>query len=139
VLDTDAVREHLLGPRRAVIEATLARAGRVADGWTGDRTADRAAVADAFEAVLAADGLLGHYPTVLAECVAAAGGELRAEPVPAPPYVVVTSTGVLLRATLAEGRLVVELTAFAVERGADGPWYVRGPTEPEAAVTVVCR
>lgn len=56
--------------------------------------------------------LLGMLPTG----AAALGGELQGTPVPAPPYLVVTSRGVMCRGTLDDGRrLVVELSIFSVE------------------------
>lgn len=137
MVDTDAVREHLLGERRLTVEATLACAEHVAASWGGPGITDRSAVTDPFERLLRETGVLGTYPAVLAECVDAAGATLRARPVAAPPYVVVTSTGVVLRATLDGGRLVASVEAFAVDR--DGPRYVRGPADPEAAVTVEWR
>jgi hypothetical protein len=70
---------------------------------------------------------------------ALAGGRLQADPVPAPPYVVVTSVGPLLRATLEAGRLVVTVRAFRVERGDGGTRYVRDATDPSAAVAVELR
>jgi hypothetical protein len=140
-LDPGAAREHLLTDRRAVVEETVERAGRVASSWPGEGATDRELVVEPFRAVLSEAGLLAAYPSVLAECVAAAGGELRAEPVPAPPYVTVTSVGPVLRATLDGGRLVVTLAVFDVWRDAgDGrPRYVRGATTPEGAVRAEVR
>lgn len=139
MLDTDAAREHLLGERRPLVSGTLACADRVATDWPGGGTTDRTAVVDPFESLLRASGLLETFPTVLAECVEAAGASLSARPVAAPPYVVVTSAGVLLRATLDAGRLVVTLRAFEVDRSGERPRYVRGPTDPESAVEVALR
>ena len=140
-LDPDAAREHLLTGRREVVEATVACASAVAAPWPPEGTTDREQVIEPLRAVLSEAGLLGVYPSVLAECVAASGGELRAEPVAAPPYVTVTSRGPVLRATLDGGRLVVTLVIFDVEREAgDGrPRYVRGAGAPEAVVRVEVR
>jgi len=140
-LDPDAAREHLLTDREVVVEGTLECAERVASSWSGGWTTDREAVVEPLRAALSEAGLLGAYPSVLAECVAAAGGELRAEPVPAPPYVTVTSRGPVLRATLDPDRLVVTLAVFGIERGDDpgATRYVRGPTSPEAVVGVELR
>ena len=139
MLDTDAAREHLLGERRPLVEGVLACADRVADDWPDGGTTDRTAVVDPFESLLGASGLLETFPAVLAGCVEAAGASLSARPVAAPPYVVVTSAGVLLRATLDAGRLVVTLRAFEVDRSGERPRYVRGPTDPESAVEVTLR
>jgi hypothetical protein len=67
-------------------------------------------------------GVLDRCPAVLAALVDAAGFDLPFEPAPAPPYVVVTSEGLLLRATVATGRLVVAVRAVEVRR--------RRPQEP---------
>lgn len=69
--------------------------------------------------------------------VAAAGGDLRAEPVAAPPYVTVTSTGLVLRGTTPSGRLVATVHAFDVARRPTR--YVRGPDAVEAALDVAVR
>jgi hypothetical protein len=138
VADTDAVRAHLLGERRSTVAATLACADHVAGTWGAEGTTDRAAVTEPFERLLEETGVLARYPTVLAECVAAAGKTLSARPIAAPPYVVVTSTGVILRATLDGGRLVVGIEAFAVERDTTTR-YVRAASEPERAVSVAWR
>lgn len=153
-LDPAAAREHLLTDRREVVEATLECAEAVAGSWsdrgsTGEETTgggttdggttDREAVVGPLHAALSETGLLEAYPAVLAECVSAAGGELRAAPVPAPPYVAVTSVGPVLRATLPAGRLVVTLAVFEVDRTDEHPRYVRGARTPEAAVAVEVR
>lgn len=139
MLDTDAVREHVLAERRPLVEGVLACADGVAADWEDGGTTDRAAVVDPFESLLEASGLTETFPTLLAECVDRAGATLSARPVAAPPYVVVTSEGVVLRATLDEERLVVTLRAFEVDRSGERPRYVRGPTTPESAVEVAIR
>lgn len=140
-LDPAAAREHLLDDRRGVVERTLECADAVAAPWPDEGTTDRGAVVGPLRAVLSKAGLLGTYPSVLAGCVAAAGGELRAEPVPHPPYVAVTGLGPVLRATLDAGRLVVTLAVFDIARdGRSGrPRYVRGAGTPEAVVGVEVR
>ncbi len=132
-----AVREHLCGPRRAWVQGALDCAEAVVAGWPGDSTTDRTQVVPPYRATLDRAGVLGTAPTVLTECVAAAGGELSVDPVAAPPYVVVTGEGLLLRATLDE-RLLIRVRAFRLRRGAAGtpPRYERAATDPEAAVTV---
>jgi hypothetical protein len=115
----------------------------VAAGWEasgdlsgGDRatTADRDRVVPQFRAALDRAGLLDRAPGILRECVAVAGADLQADPVPAPPYVVVTTTGLVLRATLPDGRLVVRVEPFAVSR--DPVRDRLAAPEPEPAVSV---
>lgn len=136
-LDTDAVRARLVDDHRDLLRATLSCADRVADDWDGETTTERDRVVDPFESLLGEAGLLGAYAVALGDCVAAAGETLQADPVPAPPYVVVTGVGVVLRATLPAGRLVVTVAPFAVERRGDGgSRYVRAARSPEDAVDV---
>jgi len=54
-----------------------------------------------------------------ADAVEATGYDLRASPVAGPPYVVVTSCGPVLRATIDPGRLVIRFDAFEVVRDSD--------------------
>ena len=129
------VRSYLLTEHRAVLDTASDCADAVAAGWDGESTTDRDAVTGPLEATLRRSGVLKQLPAVLAGAVDAAGYGLRAQPVPAPPYVVVTSTGPVLRATVSDGRLVVSLRLFEVEREA-GRRYVRGPREPERVVDV---
>jgi len=140
-LDPAAAREHLLGDRRGTVEATIECADAVAASWSEAGTTDRGAVVDPLYRTLSEAGLLEAYPSVLAECVAAAGGALPAEPVAAPPYVTITSVGPVLRATLDDGRLVVTLAVFDVERpdGGGRPRYVRAARAPESVVGVEVR
>lgn len=113
-LDPEAARDHVASERATVVAAVESCADAVAASWQGPRTTDASAVADRLEACLEDHGVLDALPGVLAGAVDAAGGELRAEPVAAPPYVVVTSRGPVLRATLDGGRLVVRVDAFRV-------------------------
>jgi len=133
--DTGAVREYLLGERRPWVETVCDCATATAAGWDGDATADRDRVVPPFRAALDRAGALAAAPDVLTGCVAAAGADLPADPVPGPPYIVVTGEGLLLRATL-EGRLLVRVRTFTLRRGPDGPRYVRAGETPEAAVDV---
>lgn len=92
-------------------------------------TTDRDAVVGPLRAALQRAGLLDRFPVVLTDSVRAAGFSLPASPVPAPPYVVVTSRGPVLRATVDAGRLVVTFEVFTVERG-ETVRYVRTTDDP---------
>lgn len=120
-----AVERYLRAERADVVAAVGDCADRVAREWDGTRTTDRAAVVAPLEDRLADRGLLDRLATVLAEAVEAAGYDLLATPVAAPPYVVVTSRGPILRATIDPGRLVVLLAAFEVVRSTDGSCQYR--------------
>lgn len=82
-------------------------ASRIATAWPDTQITEgsqaRTIVAAAVESV----EIRQHLPVVLESAVGALDAEMAARPVPAPPYVVVTSTGVVLRATTSAGRLVV--------------------------------
>ena len=113
-LDPGAARDYVESEHADVVAAVESCADAVAESWDGSRSTDASAVADRLEACLGEHGVLDALPGVLAGAVDAAGGALRAEPVAAPPYVVVTSRGPLVRATLDGGRLVVRIDAFRV-------------------------
>lgn len=123
----DDVRAYLLSDHRDLIEGILACADELAGPADG--------LDNRLRACLQERGLLHRLPDVLRGAVAAAGGELRAQPVAAPPYVVVTSVGPILRATLDGGRLVVGVRVFRREDGA----YVRSAETPEEALVVELR
>lgn len=114
-----AARRQLQHEHASIVEAIDHCADQVAAPWDTSRTTDRNAVADGLRAALAETGVLEQLPRVLADVVAATGHELPAQPVAGPPYVVVTSRGPMLRATIDPGRLVIRFDAFDVVRDAD--------------------
>lgn len=118
------VGDRVRHEHRDVIAAVDRCADAVASAWDGGRTDRRDAVVDPLRAKLSGAGVTVDLADVLGDVVDAAGRDLPASPVPAPPYVVVTSRGPILRATLEEGRLVVRFDAFAVGRGSE-PRYRR--------------
>ncbi|ADQ66997.1 hypothetical protein GL213_07075 [Halogeometricum borinquense] len=124
----DRVERRLSEEHTDVVDGIERCADAVADEWDespeGAWTTDRDEVVPVFERALDASGLLMHFPRVLSDLVTTIGHPMPAPPVAAPPHVVVRSEGVLLRASLREGRLVVAFDAFAVERG-DELRYVR--------------
>lgn len=132
---TGTVTERLRTAHRDVLAGVVAAAGAVVDGWDGETTSNRAAVVGPLRAALADAGLLERFTDVLADCVRAIDREPPAEIVASPPYIVITSVGPVLRATLPDGRLVATLRAFVVDREA-GVRYRRGPTDPEAVPEV---
>ncbi|ELY69565.1 hypothetical protein C489_04691 [Natrinema versiforme JCM 10478] len=103
----------------SVVDAIDACADAIADPWDTSRTTDGDAVADGLHRALEEGGILQVLPGVLADVVAATGYDLQADPVPGPPYVVVTSRGPVLRATIDPGRLVIRFDAFEIVRDAD--------------------
>ncbi|WP_435332808.1 hypothetical protein [Haloarchaeobius sp. TZWWS8] len=132
---TVAARKHLQRTHADLFDAVWDCADAVAESWD-DEPSQREAVVVPFTALLRKRDLLTRLPAVLADAVDAAGYELAAEPVAAPPYVVVTSTGPVCRATVSEGRLVVSLNCFDIDRGADGVRYVRRSGDARTALEI---
>lgn len=112
-------RRRIQSEHASVVDGIDACADAIADPWDTARTTDREAVVDGLDRTLEATGILEALPAVLADAVDATGYELRAPPVREPPYVVVTSRGPILRATIDPGRLVIRFDAFDVVRDSD--------------------
>ena len=127
----DAAREHVRDAHRETVAAVLERADEAAA--TLDEPASRGAVVAAMESAVD-DDLRDALVDLLRGAVDATGRGLPAEPVPAPPYLVSTARGPLVRATVDDGRLVVLLRAFERDGAAGG--YVRAGTNPSEAVEV---
>ncbi|WP_238398236.1 hypothetical protein [Halorussus salinus] len=135
----ELARECLVSDYREEVRTVLDCADAVAESWGSEATTDPAAVADPLRAALDAAGVWSRLPDLLVSAVDATGRSLSATPVAAPPYVTATSRGPMLRATLPDGRLVVSLRVFEIDRtsASDGSVrYVRGATTPEEAVRV---
>ncbi|QFU83557.1 hypothetical protein [Natronorubrum aibiense] len=109
-------RRRIEDEHAAIVEGIDHCAEQIAEPWDTARTTDRDAVATQLRSALEATGLLEQLPLVLTDVVAATGHELQAQPVPAPPYVVITSRGPMLRATIDPGRLVIRFDAFDIVR-----------------------
>lgn len=120
----DRIRRYVRSVHGNVLRAITDAADEVAPEPGEQIGSDRGAVVEPFRTALDESGVLPTLPTVLADVVDETGHELPASPAPAPPYVVVTSTGVLLRATLPPGRLVLAIQPFAVSRDST-PTYRR--------------
>lgn len=118
-------RRRIQDEHAVIVEGIDHCADGVAAPWDTARTTDRDAVVDGLRTALEATGVLEQLPLVLADVVDAMGCELQARPVAAPPYVVVTSRGPVLRATIEPGRLVVRFDVFDVVRD-------REPAQPPA-------
>lgn len=131
VSDAETVHEYLHREHAAVLRAAGQCADAVAARWDGDTTTDRSAVVPPLTAALRESGVHDRLPGVLAGAVSAVGEQLQARPVAGPPYVVVTSVGPVLRATLTDRRLVVTLDLFTVRHDGDEPRYARRPADAD--------
>lgn len=116
----DAVVEALWEAHGGVLTEIGSCADGVAGGWDRGTARDRSAVVEPFEAALADRGIRAELPTVLETAVSTLGTELVASPVPAPPYVTVTSRGPVLRGTTPESRVVVTVAVFEPVENAAG-------------------
>ena len=113
----EEVRRRVLRNHRETLAATIDAGETVAAAWPAETVSDGDAITGPLGALLDERALPPALLDVLATAVAATGGTLQADPVPAPPYFVVTSRGPVVRATLTDGRrLVVELELFGVDR-----------------------
>jgi len=104
---------------------TIERIGHCADAtasmWPesvdGDRyTTDRNSVSSQLTTVFDRAGVRTALVSVLTDLCTHIGEPLPAQPVSAPPYVVISTTGPMVRATLPSGRLVVQFMIFEIDR-----------------------
>lgn len=130
---TDRVRDQLLTTHSGMLERTIDCADAVAESLGGPATR-REEIVSPLKATLDRTGVLGTYPAMLASAVDSLDQSLPAPPVAAPPYVTITGTGPVLRASLPAGRLVIRLAVFALER--DPKRYVRIGATPEEILVV---
>ncbi|SDQ90728.1 hypothetical protein [Natronobacterium texcoconense] len=109
-------RRRLLTNHGSIVADVDRCADAVAEPWDTARTTNRDALVADLRSTLETAGVLERLPAVLEDAVDAMGCELQAEPVAGPPYVVVTTRGPMLRATIDPGRLVIRFDAFEVVR-----------------------
>lgn len=100
--------------------------------WPPDGITDPDRVRADLQTAVQSSGVRERLPQVLSAVVDELGASMRASPVAAPPYVVVTSEGVLLRATIDDTRLVIQFQV--VERTA-GRYQPLGDVEISARRT----
>lgn len=137
--DIDAVREYVLSPHHETLVAVLRCADAVAPGRERAAGAtDGCRLAADFEQELRDEEVLRVFPSLLSGGVAAAGYELLATPVAAPPYVAVTSVGPVARATIGNRRLVIAVEVFEIEHG-ERARYARRARSPAEALSVTVR
>lgn len=121
-----AIEAHIQEAHPGVLDAVAAAAATASSDWPADGVSSGRVVREQFDQALTAHGVRPDLVEVLKGAVGATGQSLQSSPVPAPPYVVVTSLGVCLRATLEDVRLVVELRAF---EQTDGRYTARSSPE----------
>jgi len=114
----DSIVAYVRAEYGSVLDAVEDAADRAVATWPTPTVADGGRVRSSLRRAMAEHDLHEQLPALLETVVGRLGATMRTTPVPAPPYVVVTSEAVLLRATTDRGRILVALRVF--ERGADG-------------------
>jgi hypothetical protein len=139
VSPTETATREAIGDSHQETLAAAVDAGRtVARAWPDETVSDADAVADPLERVLWERELPADLLAMLGTGAAAVDASIRGSPVPAPPYLAVTSRGPVCRATLSDGRrLVVESVLFDVERRP--PRYRFADPDPEECLRVRLR
>ena len=107
------VRETFSGTLTAIETAVQ----EATTGWPPGGVTDASRVRRDIRRALAESGFHRSLPRILESAIGELDASIPARPVAAPPYVVVTSEGVLLRATLADARLVIRIQVVAEEAG----------------------
>lgn len=134
----DRVRRRLVATHRETLAATVDAGGAVARAWPADRVADAGAVRRPLETVLRERGLVTDLLDLLEAGAGVMDASIQGSPVPAPPYLAITSRGPLCRATLSGGdRLVVRVALFGV--GPEPPRYRFLDPDPEECLRVQLR
>jgi len=111
------IRDRLLESHRDLLTDTVAVGHSIAEASAGPVT-DGAAVRLLLERTLEQHGLLTALLQLLDTGATVIGQTIQGQPVPAPPYLTVTSTGPLCRGTLQDGRrLLIHIDLFAVDSG----------------------
>ena len=133
-----AAREAIGDSHRETLAAAVDAGRTVARAWPDETVSDADAVAGPLERVLRERELPADLLAMLDTGAAAVDASTRGAPVPAPPYLAVTSRGPVCRATLSDGRrLVVEPVLFEVERRP--PRYRFADPDPEECLRVRLR
>jgi hypothetical protein len=104
---TTRVLEAILASHRPTIVECLEAGQRVANSWPSDAVSQSDCVVEPLTRELEASDLLPSLLDILDTAAEALGESLAGNPVPAPPYVVVTSRGPVCRGTLSDGRRIV--------------------------------
>lgn len=122
-VDTDPVRARLRANHEEALRAIADCADTVVRSWDEHVTADPRLITDPLEGCLQETETLPELLDMLRSGVSAAGCTLPVDPVPAPPYLMITSLGPVLRGPTAGGRLVITITVFEVRDGSPRTYH----------------
>jgi len=132
------IRTRLLESHRETLQSVIDAGRSVATAWPTDDVRESGAVTEPLEHLLRERGLAADLLEILRTGTAAIDENVQGRPIPAPPYLAVTSRGPICRGTLSDGRrLVVRLDLFAVRR-TPTRYRFRDPT-PEELLSVFIR
>lgn len=109
------IQDALLSAHRPTVVACIDAGRHVEKTWSGEVVTQSDRVVEPLGEILEASDLLSALLGPLQTAAETLGEPLTGTPVPAPPYVVVTSRGPMCRGTLADGhRVVVLLELFGI-------------------------
>ncbi|MDT3433336.1 hypothetical protein [Haloarcula sp. 1CSR25-25] len=132
------IRTRLRETHRETLQSVIDAGRSVATAWPTDVVQESGAVTEPLEHLLRERGLAEDLIEMLQTGTAAMDETVQGRPIPAPPYLVITSRGPVCRGTVSDGRrLVVVLELFAVRR-APTRYQFRDPT-PEDLLSVSVR
>ncbi len=132
------VRRCLLDTHGETIEAVIDTGRTVARALPEEDVSESTAVSRPLNALLAKRELPEELLAMLHTGAAAIDESVAGTPVPAPPYLVVTSVGPVCRATLSDGRrLVVSFRLFDIDRRP--VWYRFADPDVETCLDVRIR
>lgn len=116
-VDETDIHARLLQTHRGTVDTVIDAGRAVVSSWSTDRVSDPDSITDPLETLLESTGVTADLVRLLHDGAETANTSVQGNPVPAPPYLIITSRGPLCRGTLADGsRLVVRLELFSVER-----------------------
>jgi hypothetical protein len=125
------IRTRFLEAHRETLQSVIDAGSSVATAWPGDTVQESGAVTEPLKHLLRERELAEDLLRLLRTGTAAIGETVQGTPIPAPPYLVVTSRGPICRGTISDGRrLVVLLELFTVRR-APTRYRFRDPTPDE--------
>lgn len=121
-VDTDQVRARLRADHEETLRAVAECADTVEASWPESVQVDAALISDPLEECLREAETFQTLLELLRTAVTTAGRTVPADPVPAPPYITITSRGPVLRGPTAGGRLVVTIEVFEVRNSPSRPY-----------------
>ena len=134
----EVVRRRILRSHRETVVGLIDAGSEVAAAWDGETAGSPGAVRRPLGQVIKRRGLREEWLAAFLAGTDALSAGIRGDPVPAAPYLTVTSRGPICRGTLEDGRrLVARVVLFEVDRR-PRRYRFRGPS-PETCLAVELR